>query len=221
MRMLRAMRRLVALVLVLALTGTGAALAARGDPQKRITPADQARAKAMLVRPADLPGFRPQRSGPEGDFYCEALDESDLTLTGEAEGRQLALGTVFIGSAAQVYRSLADARASWRRATSPAGVRCAQRVLSREFANTGGRLLSLRKISFPRLSQQTVVFRAKLVAATAQGDLPVYIDLVALMHSRAHATMVIGSALVAPTRAEEVRLARVVAKRMATAMRGS
>jgi hypothetical protein len=41
------------------------------------------------------------------------------------------------------------------------------------------------------------------------------------MHSRAHASVVVGSALVAPTRAEELRLGRVVAKRMATAMRGS
>jgi hypothetical protein len=211
----------LALVLVLALVGGAAALAARGDPQKRIAPADQARAKAMLVRPADLPGFRAGPAGPEGDFYCRALDESDLTLTGHANGRQFALGTVSVGSAAQVYESLADARSAWRRATSPAGVRCARTMLAREFAKRGARLVSLEKTAFPRLAQQTAVFRATLSATTPQGTLTVYVDLVALMHSRAHASVVVGSALVVPTRAEELRLGRVVAKRMATAMRGS
>jgi hypothetical protein len=46
----------------------------------------------------------------------------------------------------------------------------------------------------------------------------VFLDLVALMRSRAHATVIVGSALVAPTRAYEVDLARIVARRMARAM---
>jgi hypothetical protein len=94
-------------------------------------------------------------------------------------------------------------------------------MLAREFAKRGARLVSLEKTAFPRLAQQTAVFRATLSATTPQGTLTVYVDLVALMHSRAHASVVVGSALVAPTRAEELRLGRVVAKRMATAMRGS
>jgi hypothetical protein len=215
------MRRLLAIALVLALAGGGAALAARGDPQKRITPADQARAKAMLVRPADLPGFRATPSSSVGDFYCKALDESDLTLTGEAQGRQLALATVLVGSSAQVYESVGDARTAWRRALSPAGVRCAKLVLGREFARQGARLVSLSRISFPRVAQQTTAFRATLSGTTPQGELRVYVDVVALMHARAQASVVVGSALVVPTRAQEVRLARTVAKRMATAMRGS
>jgi hypothetical protein len=215
------MRRLVALALALALVASGAALAAKGDPQKRITPADQARAKAMLVRPADIPGAKVIPAGPDTDFYCKALDESDLTITGEATGRQLSVGVTFAGSASQVYESVGDAAASWRRATSAAGVRCAESALRREFAKQGARLVSLRKIAFPRVAGRTTVYRATLSATTAQGDVPLYLDLVALMHSRAHASVVVGSALVAPPRSEEVRLARLVAKRMTAAMRGA
>jgi hypothetical protein len=213
-------RRLLALALIVALAATGAALAARGDPQERITPRDQGRAKAMLVTAADVPGFRPGPAGAGGDFYCKALDESDLTLTGQAEGRQFALGVVFVGSSSQLYESVADAHASWRRNTSAAGVRCGTTLLRREFARGGARLVSLRKLAFPRVSQRTAAYRARLSVTTSQGVVPLYIDLVGLMHTRAQATVVVGSALVAPARAEELRLARLVAKRMATAMRG-
>jgi len=220
-RNLRPMRRTVILGFVLAFVASGAALAAKGDPQKRITPADQARAKAMLVRPADVPGARVLPAGPDTDFYCKALDESDLTLTGEAEGPQLSLGASLVGSGAQVYESRADADASWRRSTGAAGVRCAATTVRREFAKQGARLVSLRKVAFPRVAGRTVVFRATLSTTTAQGDIPVYVDVIALMHSRAHASVLVGSALVVPPRAEELRLARLVAKRMTAAMRGA
>jgi hypothetical protein len=215
------MRRLLALGLVIALAGAGAALAARGDPQKRLTPADQARAKAMLVRPADLPAFQSRPAGPGGDFYCAALDESDLTLTGEAQARQYALGTVTVGSTAQVYESVADANASWRRATGRAGVRCARTVLAREFAAAGIRLVSLRKLAFPRLAPRTAAFRATLAGPPSQPDLRVFVDVVGLGRSRGQATIVVGSALVVPPRGEELRLGRLVAQRMAKAMRGA
>ena len=191
------MRRSAVVAVAVALVAAGSALAAKGDPQKRITPADQARAKAMLVRAVDLPGYRvgpPQ--GDSGDFYCAALDASDLTLTGEAASRQFALTVVFVGSSSEVYESARDADAAWRRSTSPAGVRCAKIVLGREFAKQGARLLSLRKIAFPRVASRTVAFRMKLSASTLQGDVPMTVDLVALMHSRAHASIVVGSALV-------------------------
>ena len=58
-------------------------------------------------------------------------------------------------------------------------------------------------------------------AATPQGEITAYVDLVALMHSRAHTTITVGSALTTPPRSEELHLARTVAKRMASAMRGA
>ena len=176
----------------------------------------------MLVRKSDLPGFRVgPPPGPEVDFYCAALDESDLTVTGEAESRQFALDLMFAGSVSQVYESLSDANASWRRGTSAAGIRCATNVLRREFATQGTRLVSLRKLAFPRVAERTYALRATLSATTPQGNVPLYVDLLALMHSRAHATVVVGSALTPAPRSEELYLARTVAKRMRTAMRGA
>ncbi len=222
---MRPLRRLLACALLLgSLALSATAAATHQDPQKRLTKADNARARAMLVKKADLPlGFRPQlSSGPDPHTDCPAsVSESDLTLTGEVEGPQLALGLVFVSSDAQIYTSAADASASWRRVTSAAGTKCATEILRREFAKQGVRLVSLRKMAFPRVSERSVAYRVKLSATTEQGMLPVYVDLVALMRSRAQATVVVGSALTPPARAEELRLARIVAGRMATAMRGA
>ena len=118
------MRVVLAIVFVLALAVAGTALAARGDPQKQIRPADQARAKAMLLRPADFnPAFtaRPSSSSGSGDFYCAALDESDLTLTGEARSHSFTATTEYVTSTAYVYVSRSDSNASWRRGTSAGG----------------------------------------------------------------------------------------------------
>lgn len=218
--MLRPVRRLLALALLASLV-TGAALAARGDPLRRISPADEARAKAMLVRQSDLPGSRAGAPSPDIDFYCPGLDASDLTLTGDAVGRRFAVGLMIVASASDVYESRADAAAAWRRATSAAGIQCAKSLLRRQLAQQGARLVSLRAIPFPRVSDQTIAYRATMTATTPQGEVTAYVDVIALMRSRAHATITVGSALTTPPRSEELHLARTVAKRMANAMRGA
>jgi len=221
---MRTLRRLLACALLFAfLVASASALATHQDPQERLTKADNARARAMLVKRTDLPaGFRPQLStGADPHVDCSAsVSESDLTLTGDAEGQQLALGVTFVSSAARIYESVADASVSWRRSTSTAGITCATQVLRREFAKQGVSLVSLRKVAFPRVAERSVAYRVELSAMTAQGTAPVFVDIVALQRSRSQATVIVGSALVPPQRAEELRLARIVAKRMATAMRG-
>jgi len=212
------MRRLLCFVLLLALVGAGAALAARGDPQKKITRADQARAKAMLLRKADFSAvFRATpASADEGDFYCKALDGSDLTLTGEAESPTFAGGVEFVSSLSEVYRSLVDANTAWRRETSAAGEKCARDELRRQFGKQGIRLESLRRMAFPRLAPRSVAYR---IVLSPQGGGRAYIDVVALQQSRGHAALLLGSALAPMPKDEEVRLARLVAGRMAKAMR--
>lgn len=218
-----AVRRLLACSLLLALVGAGAALAGRGDPQERLTPADQARAKAMVLRRSDLgAGFKSSPStADDSDFYCKAIDESDLTVTGDASSpdftRQTQSSYTIVGSQAQVYKTLAQSNTSWQRGTSPAGVRCL-RDGTVDAARKGGlRFQSFRRIAFPALAQRSVAFRA---VALQQG-IPVVFDIIAMQHGRAFAGVSFGSLLVPPARAQEVAAARVVASRMAEAMRRS
>ena len=213
------MRRLAVVVFALALVGAGAALAARGDPQRKLTPSDQARARAMLVRQVDMgPAFRSTpASGRDDGLYCAALDESDLTVTGEAESPGFASTVEFVSSQAYVYRTRADANASWQRGTSAAGQKCLRQGLRRELQGGTVRLVSFKKIAFPKLAQRSVAYRA---IAEQQG-VRVYLDLVALQEGRAQVAIVYGAGFSAPPKPEELRLARTVARRMAKAMSGS
>jgi hypothetical protein len=201
---------------------TGTASAARGDPQKELTPADQARARSMLLKRSDLgPAFKPTRqSSAGGDLYCKALDESDLTVNGDAESPTFERGFVTVTSSAQVYESLADANISWRRGTSAQGVRCARDVLRREFAKGGITLESYERVPFPNVAQRSAAYRAVL-SGTAQGvSVRVVVDFVALMQSRAQAALFFTGLSPVP-RADQLQLARVTAQRMAKAMRGA
>lgn len=212
-------RRLLVTVLALAVVaGASDGLAARGDPEKQLVPADQARARAMLLRNADLgEGFKTSRRSDEDDPYCRALDESGLTLTGEADSPNFARGVAFVSSVAQVYETRADANVSWRQGTSAAGEKCVRASLRDAFAGEGARLVSFRRLSFPRLAERSIAYRA---VATSQG-VRVYLDFVVLQRSRAQAALAMGSGLVPVPRADELQLARVIDGRMATAMRGA
>lgn len=223
---MRPLRQLLAYVLLFAfLVASASALATHQEPKKRLTRADNARARTMLIRRSDLPaGFRAQASGGENPHVdCPAsVSEADLTLTGEAEGAQFTgAGAVFyVTSLSAIYTSVGDASASWRRGSSAAGTKCLAGLLGRVFVMQNIDFIALQKLAFPRVSERSIAHRVTLSATTAQGTVPLYVDVVGLMRSRAQALVFVGSALVPPQRSEELRLARIVAGRMASAMRG-
>jgi hypothetical protein len=219
MRSLSEVRATLLIALVVGLIGAGAALAGRGDPQERITPADQARAKSVLVRLGDMnAAFRdfPTVDNPNTP-YCAALDESDLTVTGQANSATFVAAPEFVVSRSYVYESLSDANASWRRGTSSAGQACLRQLMHAQVRDTAVRLVSFKPIPFVKAAKRTAAFR---IVASRQG-IRVYLDLIALQHGRAQVSIVYGNAFAPPPTSEEARLARLVARRMARAMRTS
>ncbi|MDH4176972.1 MAG: hypothetical protein OEV72_05275 [Thermoleophilia bacterium] len=213
----------VALGLVIALCVAATADAGRGDPREALTKADQARAKAMLLRASDLaPGFVARRSSADADVYCAAVDESDLTITGKASSPQHTLvdATRFfvLGSTAQVYRTTKQASTSWRRGTSAKGVACAKKIFG---ALPGATLRSFRAQSFPKVAPKTVAYRLVMDLQAAGTTIRTYSDVIVLGAGRAQAALWILSGGRPLVRAEAVAFARKIAGRMATAMRGA
>jgi hypothetical protein len=208
---------LAAVLLVLAVSG--AALAANGDPQRRITPADQARAKAMLLRASDLNAAYTSHpsSSSGGGFYCAAIAESDLTVTGSATSPSFTSTAEFVVSRADVYASRADSSASWSRGTSAAGQECLRVGIRRQLQGTAVRLVSFKRLAFPTRGQRSVAYRA---IASQQG-LRIYVDVVAIQVSRAQASVLYVSGLSPPPQDELRRLTGIVATRASRAMRGS
>jgi hypothetical protein len=218
-RSLRHVRLASVVVVVLALVVTATALAARGDPKERFTPADQARARAMELRVGDLNPAYAVHPAPisSGGFYCAALDESDLTLSGKGSSPIFTATGEFVRSIAAVYATRADANQSWQRVMSPAGAQCQRTALRAELQSSAMRLVSLKRIPFPSRGTRSVAYRA---VATLQG-VRFYVDVVTMQVSRAEAGVIYVNALAPPPQSEVRRLTGLVATRAQKAMRGS
>jgi hypothetical protein len=172
----------------------------------------------MVLRAADLPRYA-SKPVPhiDDDFYCRSVDESDLTVTGKAVGPNLAGRDEAVRTAATVYRSRIDANTAWRRASSEAGVECLRRAALDEIKGTGTRLVSFDKRAAPPVAQRSLAFH---FIFERSDTVRVYVDIVALQQSRAHVGLVFESVGGSVTTQFISKLTRLVAARMATAMRG-
>lgn len=220
------MRGLVVLCAALALAAT--ASAADGEPRKALTKKDQATARSIVLTRADLgAGFRatprePDEGLPAG-ARCEALDESDLTVTGDVDSPDFQLQRaplfVTVGSTAQVYRTLREANASWRRGTSAQTARCLADI-ARLSAPAGQKVdvVSSKRIAFPGLAPHTTAFRLVLTIVVSGGRrVPVYVDAVVLQHGRIQSGLLFTSLGRPVAQADRVALASAVAERLARA----
>jgi hypothetical protein len=213
---MRPVRRLLVSFLLVALVVPAAAVADHLDPQKRFNPADQARARAMLLRTSDFPAsITTSAPGPNTHITCDVLSESDLTLTGEARSR-IFENTPFSFhiSLSQVYATEVQSRTSWRRGTSSAGLRCVRETFRRDAVRANVNFVSFDRLPFPRLAQQSVAFRT--VGRTR--GVRIVSDLVLMRHGRGQAALQFTAVGKQVPKAEELRLARLVAERMRTAM---
>lgn len=212
----------VVLVVVAGLASTAVALGSHFDPEERLRAGDQARARAMLLRQSDLgPRFAVERTSDlDAHVTCRALDLSDLVVTGRAASPRWGRDLVVIGSSAAVYRTAADARAAWRRSTSKARTKCVRDAFQDLFRRQGEAVrVSIARRPFPLLASRTAAWRMTLFGA---GTGPIAtVDTVVLAQGRAQASMLFAGVLRPVAQAHEIALARVVARRLQAAMRGS
>ena len=154
---------------------------------------------------------------------CDALDESDLTVTGDAESPDFALSQpgvyVTVGSTAQVYRTPREASASWKRGTSTQTTTCFADVI-RLSAPRGQKveIVSAKRLAFPKVAPRTVAFRVVAIL-TLPGNRQVraYVDAVVLQHGRIQSGLVFTSLGRPVGASNELALASVLALRMARA----
>jgi hypothetical protein len=219
-------RSLLLIVGVATLVAATAATAADGEPKRAITQADEAAARSVVLRRADLgAGFVARPAGPDDlppGVRCGALDESDLTIGGDANSPDFRLDEpgvlLTVGSSVQVYKTVADASASWARGQRPAATTCLADIV-RASGGTGQRVtvVSARRIAFPKLSPKTTAFRIVANVRSGGASVKVYFDAVLLQQGRTQAGVVFTSAVQPIGLADRAALAGVVAARLAKA----
>lgn len=195
-------RRLV-IFLIACLVVPAVALAATGDPQKKIVAADQAKARSMVLKRSDfVAGWKKDPASPDSDATCPGFnpDQSDLTLTGEAEANFAhAQGVPSVTSFSNVFASTKDALASWTRNVKPALARCVGYFISEGFKEEGAKvkIVSAGRLVFPKLAPRAAAFKVVArVTVTENGEtatLPFTIQVLALGHGRGDVGMIVMS----------------------------
>jgi hypothetical protein len=212
----------LALASLVVIVATGAAAHAdRGDPQRRIIAADQARARAAIPRRSDFrrwDGVAQVRPAPKGASpYCKADDQSDLIVTGEARSKIFSpVGAPYdtVWGFSRVYSTEAQLKTAWRRVTSPAYLACTEAGVRRGLRNAGLQFRSFHQVPFPPLAPETVAYRLRY--AEGKDDvLPTTVDYVLLGRSRAAVQLVFDGVF---HKDGDTDLARIIARRLAKSM---
>jgi hypothetical protein len=151
--------RAVASVVGLALVLVQAALAADTQPI-RFNASDQAAAKAVLLKAADLgSGWKGGAAKPDltPDDVC-AMKRSDLVLTGAAKSEFTTPGAT-VSSESNVLQSPGMVATEWRRSTGNAAyMACARKqYLTADEPNV--KVISFSKLAFPKLTQYGARYR--------------------------------------------------------------
>jgi hypothetical protein len=221
-------RLLVALVALCIGVPAVALAAADTDPKKRLTAADQAKARSVVLKRTDFAaGWKKMPAPPESDEPCPGFnpDNSDLTISGEAIGNfEHTQGVPTILSFADVYVSQVDAAKSWTRTVKPALVRCFGHFFLKGAQEDGvkAKIVSQGRIAFPKVAPRTAAFRiVARLTVEEQGqppvNVPLTIHIVALGHGRGEAGMLTTGVGTGVQMADLRSFAKLMAARLAAA----
>jgi len=201
----------------IALVAAGAVLADNPNKVKIArTAAGNAQARGEVLRRSDLGkgwfgGFtKPDLVGLQGCSYRPK--QSDLVVIGAAETAWDKPTTYEFDSEAEVLKTAAMVGRDWRRSViAPQVLPCLRKVFKKA-VEPGGKVVSVRRVTFPPVASLTRAFR--FVAKFAEGRFES--DFVAMASGRNELalTLVSSGGKVTWLRAQELRLARLLAHRM-------
>ena len=218
------------LVAVLALSGAAGALSQDPrDERRAIAADDQAASRSIVIRPSDVPGWRPLSRFPRGGGGgCPRFDPdlSAYTITGEFRGRQFVrrnaeIGEVFT-SAAWIYATETDAAAEWRIYTSAASTACFNDQVGKA-APSGSITVTSPPVplNLPRVAPRQFARRYRVLWVKGGGELGnIYVDEIKLGRRRGEATLLVqrvGEDDSPPAAKLERRLTRLLGRRLALA----
>jgi hypothetical protein len=185
---------LAAAAVAVALFASTVAVAGDGKEQIKLTAADQAAAKAVVLRRADL-GSSGWEGGPTKPDLASSLNcpnfhpkVSDLVITGAAQTNFRRSGLVF-GNLVVILRARRMVALDWKRSfLAPGAIPCLRRTM-RTALGSSGRLVSFTKLPFPRLTPRTALYRAVISVQAGGKAVRVITDLVFVAKSRTEITL--------------------------------
>jgi hypothetical protein len=206
----------LASVLVLA---ASAAASGPGKQKVELNAADQAAARAVVLRRSDLGagGWTGGRVKPDltSQVSCASYHPkvSDLVVTGAAESQFRGTGIV-LENEVEIFRTAAMVDRDWRRSIVPAAVPCLRRTLTKGLG-TQAKVLSFGRIPFPQVGTHSAAFRGIVVVSALGQTVRVLLDIVLVGKGRTEISLdaTAPAAGVRAVSSAERRLARKLAAR--------
>jgi len=177
------MRTAVVLLVALGLCAP-VALGANGEPQKKITPAGQARAKKASLTPGDLPGWKAtphKKSKDDTDPRCSYYnpDQSDLVEIGDydspdferPDGSSVSVTT-------GVFRTVRMAKTAYARVARPQLAKCLAELFKKGGGGPNITIFSSKPLQFPQYGDRSNAYRILAsVKVSATQRVRVYLDI--------------------------------------------
>jgi hypothetical protein len=203
-----------------ALATAGVVPAGDGKEQIKFNPADQAAARAVVIRRADLgssgwtggPTKPDLSSGPTCPNYHPKV--SDLVLTGAARTTFQNAGFAF-DSQSNVLKTKRMVALDWRRSVlAPGAVTCLRHTIGKGLGSNA-KVVSFGKLPFPQLATYAALFRGVIGVSSQGKTVRVLTDLVLVGRSRTELTLTIIGPVSAKSALSvaERRLARALIRR--------
>jgi hypothetical protein len=212
--------RLVLVLFTGALATAPLVTAGDGKQQIRLNPVDQAAARAVVMRRADLgsSGWQGGRvkpdlsSGPTCTNFHPKV--SDLVVTGAAES--IFHRSVFqLGNIVEILQTRRMVRLDWQRTVlAPGAIGCLRQTIAKGLGSNA-KLISFAKAPFPRLSAYSARFRAVVSVQALGREARLVTDIVFVLRGRTEITLNVAGPASAKRAlsAAETRLARVLVAR--------
>jgi hypothetical protein len=215
-------RRLRVVILAAVLLGSAGIALAAGGEQIKLNAADQAAARAAVIRRADLGTASGWTGGPAKPNLSPAPTcpnfhpkQSDLVLTGAAEADFRNTSGLEFDSEVQVFGTARMVTLDWQRTVlSPNAIPCLRSHIVKGLGS-GSKLVSFTRIVLPRLATYTTGFRVVIDVTSKKGTTSVMLEPVLIGTGRTEITLT----AIAPTSAQAsvsaaaVRLARLLVLR--------
>jgi hypothetical protein len=212
--------RSTGLIFAFALVLAASALAAEQVPFKA-NAADQATAKAAVIQRTDLSAgwtggaTKPQTSSDTGCADWQPK-QSDLLLTGAAAST-FTTKALQISSEVEVLQNAHMVRLDWQRTViAPRTIGCIREGFAKTLNNSKSKVVSAGKLSFPRLTAQTMAFRVLIDVKSNGSTMRLIADVVVIGKGRNELSLVSTASYAsrAPVKAIEIQLARILTARL-------
>jgi len=196
----------------------GAAAGGPGKQKVELNAADQAAARAVVLRRSDLgAGWTGGRIKPDlsGGLTCPSYHPkvSDLVVTGAASSEFRRTGLA-LANEVEIFRTAAMVSRDWRRSIVPAAVPCLRRTLTKGLG-AQARVVSFGRIPFPPVTAHTAAFRGVVEVSALGRTVRVLLDIVLVGRGRTEISLdaTAPAAAARAVSAAERRLARALVAR--------